>query len=1169
MLTNHVSCHYVVTSVTFYHSALVDLTRSRSVHAVEHDPCCPDPTKLSASECKAVHYGLCSPLLKLPSFSIPPATASNPASPATPKGTTSPLASSTPNSPLSSKGAPSIAELLGASNRGPSTTIGSPILNRPASPITSVPVNQSSPNVAQSRTTSPCAAVTSSNPPEMELGILDPVTLLASDLEDQLEALVNSFVAQDKVRLAARKKAESTPTTAKTPATNRSVSPIKKFDKKIKDDRSSDDESVSSLSSETSQTPKPNGLGKKGAKAVKISKGPSESKDDDSKLIPSEINQDRNIYPFENQPANKPHSPFVHFEENLYDRAASPSFKATVLPSLNPSPEYQQTGVKAQITKFTSKEKDSLHNSPSNSLERRQGSKPKSNNQDPFMPQSGPQRTGPLMLDALQQLLLTSSGDSVTQPIQTTIFESTKLQSVPYTDPCVTNSIPSKEIPVIKPFSTTDYTACYVNEACKDFDDAALQFSKSAENHGKNFQPQIIGKGGQEYIQSAVDYAKTRFQNVQNISNKQDDMKPKPIKNGHLVSDAKNKWENLPQQGWNDGQLVETDIEVSITDPLRDALQRGGHKRTLSMEGLLDVPSPSIPHPKLTTAQKQHIKERSLSPTDRHSHVPIRPFLTKGSVAERVLLFECCPEKLERTTVGNKTKQNLISTWRPGGSDVQIKTQFWEVVADADKTFHGSHSGGSVKDKETPTSPRVSSLRRAVKSGGKRDNTYIPRFYFPDGKPKNQQEIENHLKKVAAVFSGLNEGKATRDEFGIITKACGLPLYWKLPLFLAVRGDKKSAVGCEAFLEYWRRVVNTCHDEASRFIYIVTRGKRNYLLSDDFFPMMQDVIDSHPGLTFLKEATEFHSRYIHTVIARIFYCVNRSWSGKITAPELRKSNFLQVLATLEEEEDINQITDYFSYEHFYVIYCKFWELDKDHDLYIDQNDLKLHSGGALSSRIIQRIFSGAVTRGPKQKEGKMSYTEFVWFLISEEDKRYPRSIEYWFRCMDLDGDGFLSMYELEYFYQEQLQRLEALGIETLPFNDCLCQMLDIIKPKVPGKIALTDLKKCKLTPIFFDTFFNLEKYLDHEQRDPFASQREHDGEGPEMCDWDRFAAEEYELLVAEESAADQPDEMMFEDYEDELSPNLDKLSGIKGTTSRQTDTEDDEYDYADSDDYHY
>ena len=46
---------------------------------------------------------------------------------------------------------------------------------------------------------------------------------------------------------------------------------------------------------------------------------------------------------------------------------------------------------------------------------------------------------------------------------------------------------------------------------------------------------------------------------------------------------------------------------------------------------------------------------------------------------------------------------------------------------------------------------------------------------------------------------------------------------------------------------------------------------------------------------------------------------------------------------LEDEEDINQITDFFSYEHFYVIYCKFWELDKDHDLYISKEDLARHN----------------------------------------------------------------------------------------------------------------------------------------------------------------------------------------------------------------------------------
>lgn len=59
-------------------------------------------------------------------------------------------------------------------------------------------------------------------------------------------------------------------------------------------------------------------------------------------------------------------------------------------------------------------------------------------------------------------------------------------------------------------------------------------------------------------------------------------------------------------------------------------------------------------------------------------------------------------------------------------------------------------------------------------------------------------------------------------------------------------------------------------------------------------------------------------------------------------------------------------------------------------------------------------------------------------------------------------------------------------------------MLDMIKPATPGKISLSDLKKCKMTSIFFDTFFNLEKYLDHEQRDPFASAREHDPDGHEV-----------------------------------------------------------------------
>ncbi|XP_054022405.1 serine/threonine-protein phosphatase 2A regulatory subunit B'' subunit alpha isoform X2 [Dryobates pubescens] len=416
----------------------------------------------------------------------------------------------------------------------------------------------------------------------------------------------------------------------------------------------------------------------------------------------------------------------------------------------------------------------------------------------------------------------------------------------------------------------------------------------------------------------------------------------------------------------------------------------------------------------------------------------------------------------------------------------------------------------------------------------------IPRFYFPKGLPNICTNHEEIIARIEEAFREFEDEKANICQMGKIAKTCDCPLYWKAPMFIASGGERTGCVSVHSFVSMWRKILRNCHDDACRFTYLLAKPNCDYLEQEDFIPLLQDVVETHPGLTFLKDAPEFHSRYITTVIQRIFYTVNRSWSGKITLTELRKSNFLQTLALLEEEDDINQITDYFSYEHFYVIYCKFWELDTDHDLYISQKDLARYSDQALSNRIIERIFSGAVVRGNEvQKEGRMTYADFVWLLISEEDKRSATSIEYWFRCMDLDGDGVLSMYELEYFYEEQCERMEVMGIEPLPFHDLLCQMLDLVKPEREGRVTLRDLKRCKMAHVFYNTFFNLEKYLDNEQRDPFAVQKDIENDGPEPSDWDRYAAEEYEILVAEESGNEQLQEGSFEDdydTEEVLSP---------------------------------
>lgn len=39
-----------------------------------------------------------------------------------------------------------------------------------------------------------------------------------------------------------------------------------------------------------------------------------------------------------------------------------------------------------------------------------------------------------------------------------------------------------------------------------------------------------------------------------------------------------------------------------------------------------------------------------------------------------------------------------------------------------------------------------------------------------------------------------------------------------------------------------------------------------------------------------------------------------------------------------------------------MIYCKFWELDGDHDFHITKEDFSRYSGHGLSRKVIDRIF---------------------------------------------------------------------------------------------------------------------------------------------------------------------------------------------------------------------
>ena len=218
-------------------------------------------------------------------------------------------------------------------------------------------------------------------------------------------------------------------------------------------------------------------------------------------------------------------------------------------------------------------------------------------------------------------------------------------------------------------------------------------------------------------------------------------------------------------------------------------------------------------------------------------------------------------------------------------------------------------------------------------------------------------------------------------------------------------------------------------------------------MNEDFKPMFTHLLENHPGLEFLQQTPEFQERYADTVVMRIFYSLDTNDDGHITYRDFKNSDLTDILFTVASEEDINKVRQYFSYEHFYVLYCRFWELDSDHDFFIDKEDFSRYEGHALSRKAVDRIFDQIPRKFKSGQKDKMGYEDFVWFMLSEEDKTTYRSLQYWFKVIDLDENGTITPHEMDYFYEEQVHRLEYLNHEPILFVDLLCQMNDMIKPK--------------------------------------------------------------------------------------------------------------------------
>jgi len=133
------------------------------------------------------------------------------------------------------------------------------------------------------------------------------------------------------------------------------------------------------------------------------------------------------------------------------------------------------------------------------------------------------------------------------------------------------------------------------------------------------------------------------------------------------------------------------------------------------------------------------------------------------------------------------------------------------------------------------------------------------------------------LEQVKEAF-GEDDLLLRMDDFELIAKVCGLSSYLAADLFHACGGRGEGGISISSFTAFWRQLATDCTTTPEKVMRLLSpRGLK--IKPAHLRRMVRFVLDKHPGLEFLLESPQYHERYIDTVIARIFYVVNRYFIG--------------------------------------------------------------------------------------------------------------------------------------------------------------------------------------------------------------------------------------------------------------------------------------------------
>jgi len=170
----------------------------------------------------------------------------------------------------------------------------------------------------------------------------------------------------------------------------------------------------------------------------------------------------------------------------------------------------------------------------------------------------------------------------------------------------------------------------------------------------------------------------------------------------------------------------------------------------------------------------------------------------------------------------------------------------------------------------------------------------------------------------------------------------------------------------------------------------------------------------------------------------------------------------------------------------------FLALDKDMNGTLSKQELREYADGTLTDIFIERAFDEHVRRGKTGvgNSREMDFESFLDFVLALENKDTPEGLTYLFRCLDLQGRGYLTTADIHSLFRDVHQKWIEGGNYELCIEDVRDEIWDMVKPVDPLRITLSDLLGCKQGGTVASMLIDVRGFWAHDNRENLLQEEE-------------------------------------------------------------------------------